>query len=61
MQPYVKLTIFLLLQVSAQNTIVCAKNNCFNGLKIKKVKCFTQSPTKMFCISVFNVGGCLVS
>ena len=29
---------------------------------IEKVKFFNQSPTKMFCISVFNnVGGCLAS
>ena len=30
-------------------------------LKIKKVKLFTQSSTKFYCISVFNVGGCLAS
>ena len=33
----------------------------FNELKIEKVKLFTQSPTKIFCINVFNVGGCLAS
>ena len=31
----------------------------FSELKIEKVKFFTQSPTKIFCSSVFNVGGCL--
>ena len=31
----------------------------FNELKIEKVKLFTQSPTKNFCISIFNIGGCL--
>ena len=31
----------------------------FSELKIEKVEFFTQSPTKIFCISVFNVGGCL--
>ena len=30
-------------------------------LKIEKVKLFTQSLTKFYCISVFNVGGCLAS
>ena len=33
----------------------------FNELKIEKVRFFTGSPTKTFCISVFNVGSCLVS
>ena len=33
----------------------------FNELKIEKVKFFRQSPTKIFCIHVFNVGGCLAS
>ena len=33
----------------------------FNELKIEKVKFFTQGPTKIFCINVFNVGGCLAS
>ena len=30
-------------------------------LKTEKVKFFTQSSTKKFCSSVFNVGGCLAS
>ena len=29
---------------------------CFNELKIEKVKFFTQSPTKIVCINIFNVG-----
>ena len=33
----------------------------FSELKIEKVKPFTQSPNKAFCISIFNVGGCLAS
>ena len=33
----------------------------FSELKIEKVKLFTQSPTKVFCINVFNAGGCLAS
>ena len=33
----------------------------FSELKIERVKVFTQSPTKTFCINVFNVGGCLAS
>ena len=33
----------------------------FNELKIEKVNFFTQSPTKIFCTRVFNVGGCLAS
>ena len=32
----------------------------FSELKIEKVKFFTQSPTKIFCIDVYNVRGCLV-
>ena len=35
------------------------KKISFRELKIKKVKFLTQSPTKIFCISVFNIGGCL--
>ena len=31
----------------------------FNEFKIEKVNLFTQSPTKIFCINVFNAGGCL--
>ena len=30
----------------------------FSELNTEKVNFFTQSPTKIFCISVFNVGGC---
>ena len=33
----------------------------FSELEIEKVKLFTQSSTKIFGISVFNVGGCLAS
>ena len=33
----------------------------FVELKIEKVKFFTQNPIKIFCFSVFNVGGCLTS
>ena len=33
----------------------------FNKLKIENVELFTQSPTKILCIWVFKVGGCLVS
>ena len=33
----------------------------FSELKIEKVKLFTQSLTKLYCISVFNVGFCLVT
>ena len=33
----------------------------FNEIKIEKVKFFTQNPTKIPCISIFNSGGCLAS
>ena len=33
----------------------------FSKLKIEKVKFFTQNPTKVFCISVFNVEVCLAN
>ena len=33
----------------------------FSELKMEKVKLFTQSLTKFYYISVFNVGGCLAS
>ena len=33
----------------------------FSEFKIKKVKFFTQGPTKIIYINVFNVGGCLAS
>ena len=33
----------------------------FSELKIEKVKLFTQSPTKLFYISVFSVRGSLAS
>ena len=43
----------------------CTKNNCasisFNELKIEKVNVITQGPTKILCVSVFKVGGCLAS
>ena len=33
----------------------------FSELKIEKVKFFTKSPSKIFCIRIFKVGGCLAS
>ena len=33
----------------------------FSELKIEKVNFFTQSPTNIFCITVFNVGGYIVT
>ena len=33
----------------------------FSELKIEKVKLFTQSLIKLYCISVFNIGVCLVT
>ena len=33
----------------------------FNELKIEKENFFTKSPTKIFCINAFNVGGCLAN
>ena len=33
----------------------------FSELKIEKVKFFAQSPTNIFCITVFNVGGYIVT
>ena len=61
---------YVMLPVSALNTIVHynlshAQKNVekfsFSKLIIEKVKFFTQSPTKFFCINVLNVGGCLAS
>ena len=50
---------------SYSTKLSCAKNSSgeinFGELKIKKVNFFTQSSTKIFCISVFNVRGCLAS
>ena len=44
---------------------LCQKNVVekfrFSELNSEKVKSFTQSPNKIFCISVFNVGGYLAS
>ena len=37
------------------------ENFSFNELKTEKVKFSIQSPTKICCINVFNVGGCLAS
>ena len=34
---------------------------CLKKVKVEKVKFFTQSPTKIFCIDGFNVGVCLAS
>ena len=58
-----------MLPVSALNTIVhnqvvtkeVVEKFSFNELKVEKVQFFTQSPTKIFYINVFNVGGCLAS
>ena len=56
--------------VCALNTIVYRQLSCakkvvekfrFNKLKMEKVILFTQSPSKIFCMNVFNVGGCLAS
>ena len=68
---FVKLTIFLMLSVSALNTIVATQLNCVKkmlwrnlalvNLKLIKINFFTQSPTKIFCINVFIVVGCLAS
>ena len=66
MQLYVKLTIFLLLPVSALNTIVydlvlpktVMEKFSFKKLKIEKVIFFTQSPTS---ISILNFGSCLAN
>ena len=33
----------------------------FSELEIEKVNLITESPNKMSCISVFNVGDCLAS
>ena len=33
----------------------------FSELKIERLKSLTDSSNKMFCSSVFNVGGCLAS
>ena len=33
----------------------------FSKLKLEKVNLFNQSLTNFYCISIFNVGGCLVS
>ena len=62
-------TIFLLLPVAALNAMFTIKlrqkqlwrNSASVNLKLKKVKLFTQSSTKICCISVFNVRGCLAS
>ena len=56
-----------MLPVSALNTIVynlvvpkkVVEKFGFNELKIEKVKFLSQCPTKIFCIKVFIVGGCL--
>ena len=56
-----------MLPVSALNTIVhsyvapkrVVEKFSFNELKIETVRFFTQSPTNIFYISVFNVVGCL--
>ena len=58
-----------MLPVSVLNTIAhnlvvqktVVKKLIFSELKIEKLIFFTQSPTNVFCISVFNVGGCSAS
>ena len=58
-----------MLPVSALNAIVynqvgpkkVTEKFSFNELKIEKVKVFTRSPTKIFCINAFNVGASLES
>ena len=46
-------------QLSCAKTV--AEKLSFSELKNEKVAFVTQSQTKTFCISVFNVGGCLAS
>ena len=58
-----------MLPVSALNIMVhnevvpktVVKKSSFSEFKIEKVKFCTESLTKFYCISVFNVGGCLES
>ena len=60
---YVELTIFLLLLASGLNTIVhnkvvpktVVKKFSFSELKIKKVKFFTQHPTKIFALAFLKL------
>ena len=33
----------------------------FSELKMEKIKFFTQSPPKIFCINILDTEGCLVS
>ena len=54
-----------MLPVSALNTIVhnqVVPKKLWRNLALMKLKLkfFSQSPTKSFCINVFNVGGCLL-
>ena len=42
-------------------SILFTRIDSLNELETEKVKLFTQSPTKIVCISIFNVGGCLAS
>ena len=69
---YVKLKIFLMLPIFPicpkyyctqlyYYTIVPKRSFSFNKLKIEKVKFFTQSPIKIFCINIFKVRRCLAS
>ena len=52
-------------QICSSVLLSCAKTVVekfsFSKLKIEKIFFFTQSPTKIFCIRVFKVGGCLAS
>ena len=52
-----------MLPVSALNIYYCTQLSCakkavaqfsFHELKIEKVKFIIQSPTKIFCINIFN-------
>ena len=52
------------MNIIVHNSVVpktVAEKLIFSELKIEKVKLFSQSSTKNFCISVFNVGSCFAS
>ena len=55
-----------MLPESALNTIVrnqVVPKKLWRNLALMnlKLKFFSQSPTRIFCINVFNVGGCIAS
>ena len=73
-RPGIKATICKIYDFSIITSICskyyCAQGGCaktvggkfsFSELRIEKVKFSTQSLTKIFYISVFNVGGCVAS